>query len=126
MSKKAKKTAKAKTATKRKKAATAPRRKPGRMLRPRARVLKDTALIPAGNVVKTPPKAFTHKLRTSQPYYFKLGTAIPDGTFVAGTRVKLTKQDGDEFCWVIDEHGLKAATKCNGLRPILRSPHTNG
>jgi hypothetical protein len=103
---------------------TTPRRKPGRMLRPRARVLKDTALIPAGNVVKTPPKTFTHSLRTSQPYYFKLGSGIPDGTFLAGTRVKLTKQDGDEFCWVIDQNGLKAATPCKGLRPILRSPRT--
>jgi hypothetical protein len=114
-----------KKAKKAKKAATAPRRKPGRMLRPRARVLKDSALIPAGNVVKTPPKAFTHKLQTSQPYFFTLGTAIPDGTFLAGTRVKLTRQDGDEFCWVIDENGLKAATKCKGLRPILRRPRTS-
>lgn len=108
-----------------KKAATPPRRKPARMLRPRARVLKDSALIPASGVVKTPPKRFTHQLRKSQPYFFQLGSAIPDGKFLPGTRVKLTRRDGDDFCWVVSEQGLRVVTRCEGLRPIVRSPRTS-
>ena len=57
------------------------------MLRPKARVLKDSDLVPAGRVVK-PPAKFTHELRRSQSYYYELGGEIPDGTFAAGTRVK--------------------------------------
>ncbi len=95
------------------------------MLRPKATVLSDSALIPAGHVAKKPPKRFSHQLRKSQPYYFALGSAIPDGQLLAGTRVRVTKQGGDDFCWVVDEHGLKVVTKCEGLRPILRSPRSS-
>ena len=95
------------------------------MLRPKATVLSDSALIPAGSIVKKPPKKFSHQLKKSQPYYFELKSAIPDGQLLAGTRVKLEKQGGDDFCWVVNEQGLRVATKCEGLRPILRSPRTS-
>ena len=45
------------------------------MLRPTAKVLRDSALVPSGNVVKKPPSRFSHQLKTSQPYYFELKSA---------------------------------------------------
>jgi hypothetical protein len=103
-----------------KKAAKLPPRKPGRMLRPKAKVLRDSALVPSSNVVKKPPAKFSHQVKTPQPYYFELKSAIPDGQLLAGTRVKLEKQDGDDYCWVVTDQGLRVAVKCSGLRPILR------
>ena len=92
------------------------------MLRPKATVLRDSALVPSGSVVKKRPAKFSHQLKTSQPYFFELKSAIPDGQLLAGTRVKLEQQDGDDFCWVVTDQGLRVAIKCSGLRPILRRP----
>jgi hypothetical protein len=33
--------------------------------------------------------------------------------------VKLEKQDGDDYCWVVTDQGLRVAIKGSGLRPIL-------
>ena len=107
------------------KAVKSPPRKRGRMLRPRARVLSDSALIPSSSVVKKPPTKFSHKLKASQPYHFELKDAVPDGQLPTGTRVKLEKSVGDDYCWVVTEDGLRVVTKCVGLRPILRSPRAS-
>jgi hypothetical protein len=93
--------------------------KPGRMLRPRKKVLKETDLIPAGRVVE-PPAKFTHELRRAQPYYYQAGGEAPDGTFAAGTRVKLLKREDDDYSWVVDARGLRIVTESEGLRPLAR------
>jgi hypothetical protein len=92
--------------------------KSGRVLRPKATVLKPSALIPADNLIKPPPTRFTHELIQSQPYYYKRGSSEPDGTFAAGTRVLLLEHDGGEYCRVADAQGLCVETACLGLRPL--------
>jgi hypothetical protein len=86
------------------------------MLRPRKKVLDDTALVPADNFT-TPPATLTHALRKTQPYYYDPGSDSPDGSFAAGTCVKLLDDDG-ELAWVVSEQGLRVATECAGLRPL--------
>lgn len=92
--------------------------KPGRMLRPKATVLKPSALIPAENLVKPPPSRFTHELIQSQPYYYTRGSTEPDGMFAAGTRVVLLEHDSGEYCRVADAQGLSVETACRGLRAL--------
>ena len=84
------------------------------MLRPRKRVLEDSAIVPADNLM-TPPKAFTHVLRKTQPYYYEPGSDAPDGSLAAGTCVKLLDHDG-EIGWVVTAGGLRVATEVEGLR----------
>ncbi len=91
--------------------------KPGRMLRPKARVLKDSDLVPAGRVVR-PPAKFTHELRRSQSYYYEMGGESPDGTLAAGTRLNVSARDGDDRVWVVTAQGLRVVTDADGLRPL--------
>jgi hypothetical protein len=88
------------------------------MLRPKATVLKRSALIPAEHLVKPPPTRFTHELIRSQPYYYMRGSGEPDGKFAAGTRVVLLEQGHDEYCRVVDAQGLCVETACRGLRAL--------
>jgi hypothetical protein len=87
------------------------------MLRPKARVLKDSDLVPAGRVVK-PPAKFTHELRRSQSYYYDMGGESPDGTLAAGTRVNVSSRGGDDRVWVVTAQGLRVVTDTGGLRPL--------
>ncbi len=104
-----------------KKKATKPRGvKPGRMLRPRKKVLKDSDLVPPGRLVK-PPAKLTHELRRAQPYYYAPGGEAPDGTLAAGTRVTVTGHEGDGCAWVVTSQGLRVLTKTEGLRPISKN-----
>ena len=87
------------------------------MLRPKATVLKRSALVPAGHLIK-PPTRLTHELKRSQPYYYARGSGEPDGTFAAGTRVALLDYDGGEYCRVVDSQGLSVETAYRGLRAL--------
>ena len=89
------------------------------VLRPKAVVLPDSAMVPERNL-KPPPTQFTHEVIAEQPYYF-IGpqqAAPPEGMFAAGTKVKLHAHDGGPVCQVVDARGLCVATACSGLRPL--------
>ena len=92
----------------------------GRMLRPKAMVLPETALVPARNLIQPAPNQFTHDVTKEQPYYFTSPkqTAPAEGNFAAGTKVLLIRHDGGGFCHVADGRGLYVATAFKGLRPI--------
>lgn len=94
--------------------------KQGRILRPKAAVLNESAMIPTGNLLAPPPNQFTHELPQAQPYYYTLAQAgkAPDGEFAAGTQVVLLVHDGTESCRVADGQGLYVATAYKGLRPL--------
>ena len=89
------------------------------MRRPKATVLPDAALVPDRNL-RPPPTQFTHKVIAEQPYYY-IGpqqAAPPEGTFPAGTEVKLYAHGGGPVCQVVDGRGLCVATAFSGLRPL--------
>ena len=95
-----------------------------RMLRPKATVLPDSALVPEQNL-QPPPTEFTHEVVAEQPYYY-IGpqqAAPPEGKFPAATRVKLYAHDGGLMCQVVDARGLCVWTAFSGLRPL---PEANG
>jgi hypothetical protein len=98
-----------------------PRKKPalpGRMLRPKAVVLDNDALVPPKNVVKPPPNRFTHKVKRSQPYFYEDLREVPNGEFTAGTPVVLMVYHGGDSCRVVDEHGLYVETAYGGLHRL--------
>ena len=88
------------------------------MLRPKAVVLSDAALVAPGNTVTPPPTQFTHELTVSQPFRYKPGRGSPDGVLAAGTRVVLLAHGGGSHCWVVDGRGLRVRTARAGLRPL--------
>jgi hypothetical protein len=90
-----------------------------RMRRPKATVLPDSALVPEKNL-QPPPTEFTHEVIADQPYYYSSPQQAtpPDGTFSAGTKVKLLAHDGGHMCQVVDARGLCAMTAWSGLRPL--------
>lgn len=90
-----------------------------RMLRPKAAVLPDSALVPAANQ-RPPPKRFTHRVEAAQPFHYDAARAgeAPDGVFAAGTRVLMLQQGDGPLCTVQDEHGVCAVTSLAGLRAL--------
>jgi hypothetical protein len=91
-----------------------------RMLRPKATVLPESAVVPERNIVHSPPTEFTHEVITEQPYYY-IGpeqSAPPEGKFPARTKVKLLGHDGGSVCEVVDGRGLRVTTAFKGLRPL--------
>jgi len=90
-----------------------------RMLRPKATVLADAALVPAANL-KPPPKRFTHQVVAAQPFHFSAAQAdaAPDGHFAPGTRLLLLARDEGPMCTVQDAQGLCVVTALAGLRPL--------
>lgn len=98
-----------------------PRKKPalpGRMVRPKAVVLDDDALVPSKNVVKPPPNRFTHKVKRSQPYFYEDPRDEPNGEFAEGTPVVLMVYHGGDSCRVVDGHGLYVETAYGGLHRL--------
>ena len=91
---------------------------PGRVLRPKAEVLSDDALVPARNRIQPPPNQFTHELTQSQPYYYDDPRGAAAGTYAVGTRVVLMVHEGDPFCRVADAQGLYVQTSYEGLRRL--------
>ena len=94
--------------------------KPPRMLRPKAVVLADTALVPAKNMIVPPPNQFTHELKEKQAFYFDEGQLPeqPDAEWEAGTQVILLRYDGGDYCRVADAQGLYVETAYTGLRQL--------
>ena len=90
----------------------------GRMLRPKAVVLDNDALVPPKNVVKPPPNRFTHKVKRSQPYFYEGPRDEPNGEFAEGTPVVLMVYHGGASCRVIDGHGLYVETAYGGLHRL--------
>jgi hypothetical protein len=88
------------------------------MLRPKARVLSHSALVPSSRLIKPPPSRFTHELKRSQPYYYERGRGKPDGKFAAGTQVVLLEYGGGDYAWVADAQGLRVETAYRGLRAL--------
>jgi len=95
--------------------------KRGRMIRPKAVVLSDAAMVPGRNLIDPPPNQFTHQLRKSQPYYYTQaqGAATPDGEFAVGTQVVFMTYDGGAYCRVVDARGLYVETAYEGLRSVV-------
>ena len=89
-----------------------------RVLRPKAEVLDDAALVPAERRIEPPPDRFTHELVRPQPYYFGAKREVPAGRLAAGARVVLTAYDGGDFCSVVDARGLTVETAYAGLRRL--------
>jgi len=89
------------------------------MLRPKANVLPDAALVPPANL-KPPPKRFTHQVVAEQPFHFAeaQADAAPDGHFAPGTRLLLLSHGSGPLCTVQDAQGLCAVTALAGLRAL--------
>lgn len=88
-----------------------------RMLRPKATVLPDAALVPSANL-RPPPKRFTHTVVTEQPFCYAATDAAPAGHFIPGTRVLLLEHGEDPLCRVQDGNGLCVVTAFAGLRAL--------
>jgi hypothetical protein len=87
-----------------------------RMLRPKAAVLPDAALVPSANL-KPPPRRFTHEVVAEQPFQYD-GDAAPAGHFAPGTRLRLLEHDAGPLCLVQDRSGLCVMTAFAGLRAL--------
>ncbi len=85
-----------------------------RMIRPKMTVLPASALL---------PKHLTHKVIKKQPYYYNdpQQGKPPDGTFRAGTKVRLLEHDGGPMCRVADKKGVCVMTAFDGLLLISES-----
>ncbi len=83
-----------------------------RMIRPKAVVLPDSALL---------SKRFTHRLVAAQAYYRSDPTTATqiDGFFARGIRVVLLEHDGGPNCRVTDEYGVPCYTAFAGLQPLI-------
>jgi hypothetical protein len=90
----------------------------GNVLRPKAVVLRGTALVPQGNLIKPRPNQFTHELVRAQPYYYDRPGGAADGEFASGTRLVLMVYDGGQYCRVVDAQGLYVQTTYSGLRRL--------
>ena len=90
-----------------------------RMIRPKATVLPESALVPDNKIIELPPNQFTYEVVAEQPYYYNAPdqAAPQEGKFAAGTKVVLLKHDGGAVCQVVDGQGLVVATAFDGLRP---------
>ena len=85
----------------------------GRVLRPKAAVLPDSALLST---------QFTHQLVAAQPYYDAAPAAATPaaGVFAAGTRLRLMRRGRGPYCRVADQRGTTYYTAFAGLRPVVR------
>jgi len=82
------------------------------MLRPKAKVLPDSALVDR-------PGKFTHEVVSEQPYYIGAADgAKPEGSLSKGTKVVLLHRGKGPLCQVEDEHGKQVVTAYSGLRAL--------
>ncbi len=88
-----------------------------RMLRPKATVLPDAALVPSANL-KPPPRRFTHEVVAEQAFRYAPSDAAPAGHFAPGTRLRLLEHDAGPLCRVQDRSGLCVVTAFAGLRAL--------
>lgn len=78
---------------------------PGRMLRPKVRVLGEEALVPETSVISPAPNRFSHELSKRED------------PFPEGTRVLLLVE-GPERSWVADAAGTYAEVRSASLREL--------
>jgi hypothetical protein len=90
----------------------------GHVVRPRALVLPDDALLPAANVEARPTR-LTHEVTRDAPYTLAEGAA-PAGTLAAGTRVAVRGRRRGEGrpCRVVRDDGLAVYVPCDALRAL--------
>jgi hypothetical protein len=88
-----------------------------RMLRPKATVLPDSALVPSANL-RPPPKHFTHEVVAEQPFRYAAADTEPAGHFAPGTPLLLLEHGQDPLCRVQDRSGLCVVTAFAGLRAL--------
>jgi hypothetical protein len=88
--------------------------------RPQARVLRENALIPEGNLISPAPNQFTHELTRAQPFYYADARkgAQPNGEFPTGTKVVLLVRKRGGYCRVADERGLYVEIACDSLKKL--------
>jgi len=95
-----------------------------RMIRPKAIVVPEAAQIPAENLV-SPPKKFTHELRTAQPFYYALADDAPQeppaGELQTGTKVIVASPASGKLVRVVDGRGLSVWTLAAGLVELPKS-----
>ena len=91
----------------------------GTFLRPKAKVLPASAMLPEANRLERPPARFTHKVKAAQPYFYDESAARPaDGRFAAGTKVALLDRGQGPLCRVADARGLSVYTARDGLAAL--------
>jgi hypothetical protein len=90
------------------------------MERPKPIVLPDEALMPRQDLITPPPNRFTHVVGTDQPYYFAdpQPDRPPDGTFAAGSKVVLMRDEDRGYCRIVDASGVYAWVECGALRKL--------
>jgi hypothetical protein len=88
-----------------------------KMLRPKATVLPDSALVPSANL-KPPPKRFTHEVVAEQPFCYAAADTTPAGHFAPGTPLLLLEHSDAPWCRVQDRNGLCVVTAFAGLREL--------
>jgi hypothetical protein len=90
-----------------------------RVIRPKAVVLPDSALVRGKSTISPPPNQFTHEVTRAQPYFaFEAGQAdAPDGQLDPNLKVVLLRRDGD-WCYVAVEDGRLVKTACSALRGL--------
>jgi hypothetical protein len=90
------------------------------VLRPKATILEDSALVPRENRISPAPKRFTHILTRSQPFYFKEAQqgGPPDGEFPLETKLLLLQFEGGRYCRVADERGLNVEIEYDALKKL--------
>lgn len=92
-----------------------------KMLRPKAIVLPESAVVPERSSISPPPNRFTHEVVVAQPYYFSHApSGAPAGEFAPHTKVALLRYEGGERCNVVDGRGLYVETSYRGLRLLER------
>jgi hypothetical protein len=88
------------------------------VLRPERVVLGADALIPDDNLVRPPPRRFTHELTVDEAYRFdRSGSGRPNGVLAAGTRVVVARP-GEQWSRVIDDRGLAVDVRTGSLRRL--------
>lgn len=90
------------------------------VVRPKATILEEKALVPDRNLITPAPNQFTHELTKAQPYYYHGAQqgSPPDGEFSKGTKVVLLVYEGGSYCRVADDQGLYVETAFDGLKKI--------
>ena len=93
------------------------------MLRPRARVLPDAAVVPAANLQPAPAQ-LSHVLRDAQPFHYVAPEPgqPADGHLAAGTELLLLDDGPHGLCQVLTAQGLCVYTARAGLQALGTGP----
>ena len=92
-----------------------------RMLRPKATVLPDSALVFSSKEARA--KGPTHEVMSQQPYYLCAASDVQeytkaDGHLSKGAKVWLLSRGDGAMCQVQDEAGKQVITAISGLRKL--------